>query len=600
MSTTYGICKNEFKLRICDHILDNSYGHIGITKVERKIERAPIFKRLHNISQLGLVNWIFPCALHTRYTHSIGVMHIAGQIAECINSNKGFAFFNDNEIQIIRLAGLLHDIGHYPLSHNVEQVYKDISSNKPREIATESIKKHLGEYVNCPSFLNPSIEVFEEPKLVKSARFINGFEGSKGYHHEAIGQSIIEKNEDIFTAIKNNFILISDNDDTCATFLNPFFSEEGKNTYSEDDINKKTQKLLEMIGNIVIGNYYYNACHGWDEKYSAMIQIIHSDLDADNIDYLLRDATFSGTSYGIMDMSVLLNSITVNELKICIESPGVASKKYIVGVLPKGIGCVEQFLINKYLAYSQMTLSKYVSILEAMLSSVAKLLLREDKEYEPKKLMDMVNSTKTEENYLQFTDSFILRKIYETSASLPMCSELYKAILSSLKNYSAFNLSTSAGQTCSECICVSSSKDGIVNAMKSNEVYKRFESVCEKYGDKTGNDYDKNDVINKALFSFRFERYQLTKQIPLNVFREEYINDSSEELQANYHYYRLGQGVPVLEKEKEYSISFNNNHIDLNIPSLTVDCDSSSLRSLHDLQFVSLREYNIAEYQYNA
>lgn len=48
--------RDRYLLKISDHILDNIYGQIGLTLVERKIERLPLFKRLHNISQLGLVN----------------------------------------------------------------------------------------------------------------------------------------------------------------------------------------------------------------------------------------------------------------------------------------------------------------------------------------------------------------------------------------------------------------------------------------------------------------------------------------------------------------------------------------------------------------
>ena len=115
----YKIANRGYALTIADHILDSQYGQIGLTEVEKKIERLPIFKRLHNVSQLGLVNWIFPCALHTRYTHSLGVMHVAGQMAQHINANVKSTFFDESDIQIVRLAGMLHDIGHYPMSHRL-------------------------------------------------------------------------------------------------------------------------------------------------------------------------------------------------------------------------------------------------------------------------------------------------------------------------------------------------------------------------------------------------------------------------------------------------------------------------------------------------
>ena len=146
MPYNVGNSNEAYRIQICDHILDNIYGQIGLTEVERALERLPIFKRLHNISQLGLVNLIFPCALHTRYTHSLGVMHIAGEMASRINRNMKYPFFDDSDIQIIRLAGLLHDIGHYPMSHNIEQAYQDSRSlQKYRE---EEISKNLKYYTN--------------------------------------------------------------------------------------------------------------------------------------------------------------------------------------------------------------------------------------------------------------------------------------------------------------------------------------------------------------------------------------------------------------------------------------------------------------------
>ena len=64
-----------------NYILDNVHGFIGLTFMEDKIERLPIFKRLQDISQLGLVKRIFPGALHNRYIHSLGVMHRSNGIA---------------------------------------------------------------------------------------------------------------------------------------------------------------------------------------------------------------------------------------------------------------------------------------------------------------------------------------------------------------------------------------------------------------------------------------------------------------------------------------------------------------------------------------
>ena len=199
-----GTPDEAYHLRISDHILDSLYGQIGITVVEKEIERLAIFKRLHSVSQLGLVNWIFPCALHTRYTHSIGVMHVAGQMADHINQNMwkalgGKNFFDDSDIQIIRLAGILHDIGHYPMSHNVEQAYHDAGNKIDYE--QEQVSQHLKYYVNCHDYLQPRYT----PKQVLGQNeedFSKEYKGSYWPHHESAGQKIVEHNEDLAAVVK--------------------------------------------------------------------------------------------------------------------------------------------------------------------------------------------------------------------------------------------------------------------------------------------------------------------------------------------------------------------------------------------------------------
>ena len=613
----YRLGNTEYRLSITDHILDNGYGQIGITNVERKLERLPLFKRLHNISQLGLVNWVFPCALHNRYTHSIGVMHVIGQMALRINANMGQAFFSDAEIQILRIAGMLHDIGHYPLSHNVEQVYKDIEKNNDRNVLNDSVSNQLEYYINCPDYLNPSFDPSSgRSKGTLRGKFIGQYPGSKGFHHENIGRLLIVHNEDIFRIIKQNFVLLDDqnSDGTpCKVVNNLFYKNDHDGSvikeYTEDDVNTITHDLLSMIGSMIVGNYSYDDTRfAWSSKYSAMIQLIHSELDADNLDYLLRDASFSGTSYGLMDMSVLMNCLTVEKIT-CLD-PKVSDTnrtKYIVGVKAKGIGCVEQFLINKYLAYSQMTLSKYVSILEAMLSHISKYCLQGDDDYNPDKLMEMVKKPESSDKYVLFTDSFIMRKIYDIhKTSHGILSPLPNDIVSYLKNYSAFNINRDLNTSDGECICAGTKENDISESMSENQVYQKFLSLYNEIKGLTGKDL-KEKGKEKELFSFRFEKYNLTKQLPLFDFDNQYgitSEVSSPDVQFQLYYYRLGNGIPVFFENKDYSIEFKYEGDFVKIteekmPKLSVDCPQSILHELFSLQFISLREYSIDEYKYN-
>ena len=98
------------EIEFVGRVLDNVHGFIYYTSAEEKIMNTLLFKRLQSIKQLSIVNWVFPGSEHTRYIHSLGVMYIADKIAMRLELSM-------EERKIVRLAGLLHDIGHYPLSH---------------------------------------------------------------------------------------------------------------------------------------------------------------------------------------------------------------------------------------------------------------------------------------------------------------------------------------------------------------------------------------------------------------------------------------------------------------------------------------------------
>lgn len=605
----YPVSKEQYKIKIADHILDNLYGHIGITEVERKLERLPIFKRLHGISQLGLTNWIFPCALHTRYVHSLGVMHVAYNMALHINENCG-GFFTDTELQIIRIAGMLHDIGHYPLSHNIETAYKN--GNRERSFFENT---HVGEFieqlVGCPQFLHPNAS--QDKQTTKGLEYLKGFSGSKGYHHEAVGGYILTHNKEIHNIIKENFILIKDS--TNNKFLNPEFVPK-QSTQKKYTIDTITDHLLEMIAAIVIGNYEYDTSeYEYEDKYSVMLQLIHSELDADNLDYSLRDATFSGTSYGFTDLSVLLNCLTVKKLTLpnltkTGEGNGTIGNRtvYVMGILPKGIGCVEQFFYNKYLAYSHMILSKYVSILEAMILHWATVYLPANARYgvegiveKDKGLKSLVEADESREEFLRFTDAYVMQEfnnLYDSQNSeqaglFLRPSALAKTILSRLTKYVAFDLEDSG-----EELFVGWEDKKIVDCIKKTDLYKGFENVFRKFENVSVSEYYTREDA-KELFAYRFETYSMTKQVPLEIFCKDYIlNTDSMETIVNKHFYRLANGIPILPRDKkDYELRMEEGQAILDdIPQLVVDVKSSSMRRVYMQKLVYLRKYKIQDY----
>lgn len=101
----------------------------------------PYFQRLRNIGQTGLLNLIFPGAMHTRFHHAVGAMHLMGQALELLKS-KG-ALISAEETEAALLAILLHDVGHGPFSHALENMlmegwhHEKISLLLMQEINTE-------------------------------------------------------------------------------------------------------------------------------------------------------------------------------------------------------------------------------------------------------------------------------------------------------------------------------------------------------------------------------------------------------------------------------------------------------------------------------
>lgn len=115
-------------------IRDPVHGSIHISEEIAPIIRHPFFQRLRNIKQLGLTEYIFPGATHTRFIHSIGVMHIGSKVFDKLFAQK----LNNPDIirlkETFKLGCLLHDIGHAPLSHSTESVMPTLAELKiPKE-----------------------------------------------------------------------------------------------------------------------------------------------------------------------------------------------------------------------------------------------------------------------------------------------------------------------------------------------------------------------------------------------------------------------------------------------------------------------------------
>lgn len=95
-------------------IKDCIYGHITIPELCLKFMDVPEFQRLKRVRQLGMAHYVYPSAVHTRFEHSLGVMHLAGKMVDQL---RKFVNIDDRTKELIQLAGMYHDIGHFAFSH---------------------------------------------------------------------------------------------------------------------------------------------------------------------------------------------------------------------------------------------------------------------------------------------------------------------------------------------------------------------------------------------------------------------------------------------------------------------------------------------------
>jgi len=101
---------------------DPVHGFIRIEDRECDVVDSPAFQRLRRIRQLAMAYLVYPGATHSRFEHSLGVVHVAGLMCHKLGIDQAHT-------RLIRLAALVHDIGHGPFSHVSEEVYDALGTN---------------------------------------------------------------------------------------------------------------------------------------------------------------------------------------------------------------------------------------------------------------------------------------------------------------------------------------------------------------------------------------------------------------------------------------------------------------------------------------
>ncbi|KAK9935504.1 hypothetical protein M0R45_022606 [Rubus argutus] len=126
--------------RFLKHVLDNLHGIVYLEPLFLKFIDTEQFQRLRDLKQLGLTNMVYPGAVHSRFEHSLGVYWLAGEAINKIKSYQGQELGIESfDVKTVKLAGLLHDVGHGPFSHMFEsgflpQVFGDKWSHEDMSV----------------------------------------------------------------------------------------------------------------------------------------------------------------------------------------------------------------------------------------------------------------------------------------------------------------------------------------------------------------------------------------------------------------------------------------------------------------------------------
>ncbi len=103
-------------------IRDPLWDNVRVDAVALALVDTPVFQRLRYVRQLGLAYLVYPGATHTRFEHALGAYHLAGVTLDMLAAEGALGGVAAEEPALVRAAALLHDVGHYPFSHALEEI----------------------------------------------------------------------------------------------------------------------------------------------------------------------------------------------------------------------------------------------------------------------------------------------------------------------------------------------------------------------------------------------------------------------------------------------------------------------------------------------
>lgn len=256
-------------------IHDPIHGTIEVSRSEIKLIDSRPFQRLRHIKQLGFSELAFPGATHSRYAHSMGAMQMATRMIDRVLQSLHLDAEEEVRIrQTVRLAVLFHDLGHAPMSHVSERVMPPV-----REL-------ELGDWVQ---------------------------DGARQATHEDYTVKLLIDSE--LTGLVERYM---------------------------GDLGVTGARLAGLVcGREPPGDpdAFMVRRHGTRVNLLPLLnQIVSSEMDADRMDYLRRDAYYCGVSYGNFDHVWLTNNLTAVEHE----------DKLALALQHKGVWAFENFLLARY------------------------------------------------------------------------------------------------------------------------------------------------------------------------------------------------------------------------------------------------------------
>lgn len=154
--------------RYWGEIKDPVHGYVYITEAEKAIIDSYPMQRLHRIKQLAGAEFVYPGANHTRFEHSIGVMYLAGRLTE---NSAVSDHMSDGEAEMVRIAALLHDVGHGPFSHVFEHLLDKFLGKTHEDYTTWVIQEsELKDVLNKYGYNSDSIGKLAVGRLNKPGK----------------------------------------------------------------------------------------------------------------------------------------------------------------------------------------------------------------------------------------------------------------------------------------------------------------------------------------------------------------------------------------------------------------------------------------------